>query len=266
MGRRRLHEHEVHVLARTVRETAAASLEDVNRAHAFHSAVSDLELMADDIVARVRQDAPHGVDDALTFLEADPWCMRSGYAKERVLRALGGAHLNPDQRRRGVAVVASYVLGPDRREFRRVARLAWALDADVRSLLLETLRRGDPVAARHALWLLVRTPELDAESLDLGRAREILLEACTTEDVYWRQRDWLVAAARRICSDEWRYLITARALATGEPALLRLLAVLPDVDLSAPERDRLTDLLADDVSSGRLILPIEDLEALSARQ
>lgn len=263
---RTLHEHEVHELARTVRETAVQSLDDADRAHAFHRAVSNLDGLADDIVTRVRQNSTHGVDDALTFLEADPVCMRSGYAKERVLRALGGAHLDPDQRRRGLAVVTSYVLGPDRREFRRVARLARALATDVRPFLAETLSRGNEVAARHALWLLVLLPGLDRDSIDLDRAHDMLLGACTTDDVYWRQQTWLASAARRLCVDEWRCSITVRALATGEPALLRLLAVLPDVVLSMSERDRLADMLTDDVSSGRLVLPIEDLEALSARR
>jgi len=222
----------------------------------------DLEALVDDIVERVRHGAPYGVDDALTFLEADPWCFRSGYAKERLLRALGTAELTQAQRRRGAAVVKSYVLGPDRREFRPVGRLVRALDAEVRPFLLTTLRQGAPVAARHALWLLLELPDLDPASLDLPGAREVLLGACSSEDLYYRQMDWLTVAARRLSSDEWIAAVTAQALSTGAPAPLRLVAVLPGVQLNPDQRHQLTELITDDIASGQPTLPVEELRNL----
>jgi hypothetical protein len=224
----------------------------------------NLEALVDDIVDRVRHNDPGGVDDALTFLEADPWCMRSGYGKERILHALGRAQLDGAQRRRAVTVVTAYVLGSDRREFRRVMPLSQLLERDVRPFLLETLRTGDPVPARHALWVLVGLPR--PEELDevaLGRARELLLAACRSEDVYYSQLGWLQTAMRHLTSDEWRAKVTERALSSGDAALLRLLAVLPGIELTARQHDRLAELITDDVASGRLALPIEELEELA---
>nr|KEP24115.1 hypothetical protein DA06_23305 [Georgenia sp. SUBG003] len=212
-----------------------------------------------DIVERVRHRAPHGADDALTFLEADPWCFRSGYAKERLLRALGTAEFTEAQRRRGAAVVRSYVLGPDRREFRPVGELARALDDEVRPFLLTTLSQGTPVAARHALWLLMGLSDLDPASLDLPRAREVLLGTCTSEDLYYRQMDWLTMAARRLRSDEWIATVTAEALGTGAPAPLRLLAVLPGVQLSPEQQQHLGEFIINDIASGKPTLPVEEL-------
>jgi hypothetical protein len=261
LRRHPLSEHEVHVLARTVRETwsAVVDADRADQAETAHGAVMDFEALVDDIVERVRHRALHGVDDALTFLEADPWCFRSGYAKERLLRALGSAELTEPQRRRGAAVVRSYVLGPDRREFRPVGNLARALDAEVRPFLLATLRQGAPVAARHALWLLMRLPDLVPETLDLPRAREVLVGACTSEDLYYSQMGWLTAAARRLSSEEWTATVTAEALGTGAPASLRLLAVLPGVRFNPEQRRQLTELITIDIASGQPALPIEEL-------
>ena len=262
-----LSENEVHFLARTVRETwsAAVGTERADEAERAHRAVMDLEALVDDTVERVRHGAPHGVDDALTFLEADPWCFRSGYAKERLLRSLGTVEFTEAQRRRGAAVVRSYVLGPDRREFRPVGRLVRALDAEVRPFLLATLSRGAPVAARHALWLLLELPDLDPATLVLPRAREVLLGACHSEDRYYQQMGWLTAAARRLSSDEWIATVTAEALGTGAPAPLRLLAVLPGVQLSPEQQQQLTELIINDITSGQLTLPVEELGNLCGR-
>jgi hypothetical protein len=226
-----------------------------------HDAMRVFDDTADDIVGRVRRGDIDGVDDALTFLEADPWCFRSGYAKERVLRALGRARLEGSQRFRGAAVVRAYVLGRDRREFRRVGALARTLDGEVRPFLLETIRAGRPTAARHALWLLVGLPGLDVTSHDVRRAQAMVLDAhveCIGGD------EWLAAAARRLCTGEWRREVIARAL-TGDRAALRVLAALPPAPLSKTERRLLADVVGLSVTTGEWDLPLETLAALVRR-
>lgn len=160
MARLPLSESDVHVLAGRVREALASRRSAAGRPDPVDhlGPAREREATVDDIVRRVRAGGPHGVNDALTFLEADPWCFRSGYAKERLLDALGHVELDAEQRRRGAGVVRGWVRGPDRREFRRVGRLARPLADDVRAFLEETTRAADPVAARHASWLLADLP------------------------------------------------------------------------------------------------------------
>lgn len=69
------------------------------------------------------------IEDALLFLEVDPWFFRSGYLKERVLRHLKSAALTERDRARLRNVIDSVTQGPSRRELRDYCRLAlkvWA--------------------------------------------------------------------------------------------------------------------------------------------
>jgi len=69
-------------------------------------------------------------------------------------------------------------------------------------------------------------------------------------------------AARRLSWDEWIAAVTAEALSTGAPAPLRLLAVLPGVQLNPDQQHQLTELITDDIASGQPTLPVEELRNL----
>jgi hypothetical protein len=76
------------------------------------------------IVEDLRLGEPSAVEPSLVFLEADPWCFRSGYAKERLLRFLRRHSLSVGQTARlEDALIAATLAGP-RREFPLTAKLA----------------------------------------------------------------------------------------------------------------------------------------------
>jgi hypothetical protein len=62
--------------------------------------------------------------EALLFLEADPWFFRSGYMKEKFLRALKRCALSDTEKERLVRILLAVVDSRDRREFREYCRLA----------------------------------------------------------------------------------------------------------------------------------------------
>src|SRR5881409_3639900 len=54
-----------------------------------------LEFWRPDVLEKVRSGADGWRSDAILFLEVDPWFFRSGYLKQKLLRALKGAALVP---------------------------------------------------------------------------------------------------------------------------------------------------------------------------
>ena len=64
------------------------------------------------------------IDAAIQFLEADPWCFRSGYVKAELMSALAHAPLGDDDRRRLRAVVGNRVRHREPRLLRPTGRLA----------------------------------------------------------------------------------------------------------------------------------------------
>ena len=98
---------------------------------------------------------PSGLDEAIAFLEADPWFFRSGYVKADVIRFINRVALTPASAERLRAVVLSAVDGRDRREFRHYCRLARRLDtAGLRDALAQRRRAGDAAVGRRAAWML----------------------------------------------------------------------------------------------------------------
>ncbi len=73
---------------------------------------------------QMRRGEREAVEDALIFLEVDPWFFRSGYLKERVTRHLKSARLSEDDAQRLRDVVFAVACGRNRREFRDYCRLA----------------------------------------------------------------------------------------------------------------------------------------------
>jgi hypothetical protein len=71
-----------------------------------------------DGLERLRTGDRTAIEPAITFLEVDPWCFRSGYAKETILRFLKRADLSDEQAGRLRTVNLNAVDIGDRREFR----------------------------------------------------------------------------------------------------------------------------------------------------
>lgn len=173
---------------------------------------------------RLRAGDPIAVEPAITFLEADPWCFRSGYAKETILRFLPRATLMEGQVARLRVVVLHAVDVGDRREFRGYSRLArHVVDDAFRTELLSRLRSADPGRARRALWVL---EALDEPFGPDDRARVFaLLEAAATDARWWRVSHWVERIAHRHRDAAWAASLLDRATsdAPDAGAALRLL-------------------------------------------
>jgi hypothetical protein len=173
---------------------------------------------------RLRTGDPVAVEPAITFLEVDPWCFRSGYAKETILRFLPRAPLTEEQAERLRVVVLHAVDVGDRREFRGYGRLArHVVDDALRFELLSRMRSADPGRARRALWILeALAEEFGADD----RARVLaLLEAAATDARWWRVSGWVERIAHRHRDSVWSASLLDRATSDAPEAVaaLRLL-------------------------------------------
>jgi hypothetical protein len=147
-----------------------------------------------------RGDGP-SVDEALSFLEEDPYFFRSGYARERLARRLASVELTEAQRTRARTVVLTTVDGQRHCPQPGVGRLARAVaDNSLRRELRARLHDRDNATARRALGVIanVRHPGLTPD--DLRAARELVLAEAG------RGR-WISPAVARLAvylwSNEW---------------------------------------------------------------
>jgi len=92
-------------------------------------------------LADLRASRRSAIEDAILYLEVDPWYFRSGYLKTRLIRGLKSADLTSRDRRRLVNVVWNVAAGKNRREFRNYCSLAVVIgEAD----LLQNLEEVPP--------------------------------------------------------------------------------------------------------------------------
>lgn len=98
------------------------------------------------------------VDSAIQFLEADPWCIRSGYVKAELMSALANAPLGDDEKRRLQGVVLNRVKRRQPRLLRPTGRLAanvWDVDLarEIDRLVVDgtEAERADADAVKHAV-------------------------------------------------------------------------------------------------------------------
>lgn len=128
-------------------------------------------------VRRLADGDPRAVEPALIFLEADPWCFRSGYAKETVVRLLRRHRLTLPQGERLDGVLLHVVEVGDRREFALYCQLA-AVNATptLRDGLKHRLFDDRPGVSRRALVMLtsLRRPRLTPPQA--ARALQIISE------------------------------------------------------------------------------------------
>jgi hypothetical protein len=180
-----------------------------------------------DGLERLRIGDPAAIEPAITFLEVDPWCFRSGYAKETILRFLKRADLNDEQAGRLRTVILNAVDVGDRREFRGYCKLAiHVLDDGLRLALLERLRSANRGHARRALWVL------DALREPLGpddrATAQAVLENAATDTEWWRVSVWVRPYVGRYGDIEWIDRLLTRAVADGRDrrSALRLLSAV----------------------------------------
>src|SRR4051794_39913859 len=87
---------------------------------------------------------PLGVNEQLTLLEADEYCFRSGYLRERVARRLATTSLDGAQRSRARAIVIGAVDGRLHTPIAGIARLAGSVaDNEMRRALRGRLHAAD---------------------------------------------------------------------------------------------------------------------------
>ena len=111
-------------------------------------------------VERLRAGDLEPLDRVIEFLEADPICFRSGYAKAYVLRRLMPLPLTGAQAKRLRRVVLSVTERRDGREFRKYCRLAVKLDCpDLRVGLQMLLVHSDADVRRRAGWMMQALPK-----------------------------------------------------------------------------------------------------------
>lgn len=106
---------------------------------------------------RIRSGDSAAVDAALEWLELDPFCLYSGYAKQSLLRALVVSKLSARQAARVRRVLLEAIVRGPRMEFRDACRLARSVDSvGLRQRLLELAGSADSGTAQRAAWMLER--------------------------------------------------------------------------------------------------------------
>jgi hypothetical protein len=146
---------------------------------------------------RLARSEPESIEEALTFLERDPYFFRSGYARERLARRLAHAALTPVQKARARVIVLSSVDGQRHCPFPGVGKLARAVaDNSLRRALRARLHHPDTTVARRALRMIadVRAPGLSTD--DIAAARALLLADAA------RGR-WLSLTVARLATYVW---------------------------------------------------------------
>ena len=119
----------------------------------------------------------HAVEPALAFLEADPWCFRSGYVKAELMRYLSRVALTVPQQKRSQQILLHLVDVGDRREFSYACRLARANSSDpLRGELKQRLDSPDRGVRRRALQMIVSLAEPVLDAGELQAARALLTE------------------------------------------------------------------------------------------
>ncbi|HWB13799.1 MAG TPA: hypothetical protein VG826_31525 [Pirellulales bacterium] len=93
---------------------------------AFHGAFDSLAFPGglEHFRRRLKRLEPAAIEEAIEFLEADPWFNCSGYVKEEIVRRLKQAVLTDRQRNRLAGVVRRSLSAGTRRIARHLAKLA----------------------------------------------------------------------------------------------------------------------------------------------
>ncbi|MBW3614422.1 MAG: hypothetical protein KY439_03820 [Actinobacteria bacterium] len=120
---------------------------------------------------RIREGDRAAIDDAVRFLEADPWCFRSGYVKEELMTALANAPLPGDVLPRLRAVIIHRVTHREPRLLRPTGRLAASVCNDELALQLSDLLVAGGDEQRHDAEAVLRAVEHKRRTLAGQSAR-----------------------------------------------------------------------------------------------
>jgi hypothetical protein len=200
---------------------------------------------------------PRAVEPAIVFLEADPWCFRSGYLKERLARYLPRNVLTIQQRERLEVVLVNAVDAGDRREFKQYCKLARRVATSrLQRPLRSRLHEGDPDVARRALLMLAALRSPRFTDADTTVARTIILRAANRpeEPSWWWLPDWSVRLATRFWSDDWAQELLMSGLQDGTESApaLRVLAKRPGpLPIDDAQKRELGELVLTVVDNGR---------------
>lgn len=94
---------------------------------------------------------PAAIEPAIVFLEADPWCFRSGYAKQRLLRFLSRMDLSESDKARLRRWLLSALPKGWRREYKLMIRLAMRLASPEFSASLRNVAADLSESARRSI-------------------------------------------------------------------------------------------------------------------
>ena len=147
------------------------------------------------------------VDRALTYLEADPYYFRSGYARQRVGRKLAHQVMTDTQRARSRAIVLGWVDGT--LHSGRVAATHMArssADNSLRRSLRNRVHDDRVDVARRALQVLIEVKHPGLSERDLRRMRDLVV-ADAGRYPWLSPVDYRVAM--RLWSPEWRAELVA---------------------------------------------------------
>jgi hypothetical protein len=157
------------------------------------------------------------VETVIVFLEADPWCFRSGYVRQEILRKLRRQPLTIEQKERVGSGLCAQVDAGDRRELLDACKLARRHPTrNLRSQLKKRLASADGDVARRALLMLssLRRPNLSSD--ELASAREATLDGILDGHGGRLGRpDWLQTLSRRYWTDAWIEPLAALAVNGG---------------------------------------------------
>lgn len=99
----------------------------------------------------LKQHDPNAIELAITYLQANPYCFRSGYVKQTLARLLKKAPLSKDQIKELQNILLARVHDTEQREFSEYCRLARILVDDAFRAQLEQLAHAsDKDIARRA--------------------------------------------------------------------------------------------------------------------
>jgi hypothetical protein len=109
----------------------------------------------DRALSRLDRGDPDAIEEAIAFLEVDPWFFRSGYIKEIVNRRLKHVPLTRQQQTRLQEVIETRIQGKDVREFRTYCGLAAVVaDGTFVRRVADLSESEDRRTARHARWVI----------------------------------------------------------------------------------------------------------------
>jgi hypothetical protein len=147
--------------------------------------------------SRLARGEAGAVHDALALLEQDPFCFRSGYARERLARRLARTELTTEQKARARTIVLSTVEGDRHCPHPGVGRLARAVaDNKLRRKLRVRLHHADGAMARRALRMIVNIRHPGLSPADIAAARALVLADAA-------QGLWLSPTVARLATYLW---------------------------------------------------------------